>query len=43
MDSYLLALARRNGGKLASFDRRLVSDAVRGGRSGLLLIGSDRL
>lgn len=27
-DSYLLALARAHGGQLASFDRRLVTDAV---------------
>ncbi len=30
-DSYLLALARAQRGQLASFDRRLVVDAVRGG------------
>lgn len=38
-DSYLLALACAHGGKLASFDRRLVTDAVRGGAKGLHLIG----
>ncbi len=38
-DSYLLALARAHGGRLASFDRRLVVDAVRGGAEALLLIG----
>ena len=33
-DSYLLALARAHGGRLASMDRRLVADAVRdGGKS----------
>ncbi|WP_186110655.1 TA system VapC family ribonuclease toxin [Burkholderia gladioli] len=30
-DTYLLALARRHGGTLATFDRRLVVDAVQGG------------
>lgn len=38
-DSYLLALACVHGGKLATFDRRLVVDAVRGGAKGLHLIG----
>lgn len=38
-DSYLLALACTHGGKLATFDRRLVTDAVRGGAKGLHLIG----
>lgn len=38
-DSYLLALACTHGGKLATFDRRLVTDAVRGGVKGLHLIG----
>lgn len=38
-DSYLLALACAHGGKLATFDRRLVTDAVRGGAKGLHLIG----
>jgi len=37
-DSYLLALARAHGGQLASFDRRLVTDAVPEGRSHLYLI-----
>ena len=37
-DSYLLALAVVNGGKLATFDRRLSSKAVRGGRAGVCLI-----
>ena len=38
-DSYLLALACAHGGKLATFDRRLVTDAVHGGAKGLHLIG----
>lgn len=38
-DSYLLALACAHGGKLATFDRRLVVDAVRGGAKHLHLIG----
>ncbi len=38
-DSYLLALAIAHNGKLATFDRRLVVDAVRGGAKGLHLIG----
>ena len=37
-DSYLLALACAHGGQLASFDRRLVKDAVRGGARRLHLI-----
>ncbi len=37
-DSFLLALAVAHGGKLVSFDRRLVPDAVRGGRQALVLI-----
>ena len=37
-DSYLLALARAHGGQLATFDNRLVVDAVRGGRAALHLI-----
>ena len=37
-DSYLLALACAHGGQLASFDRRLVKDAVRGGTRRLHLI-----
>lgn len=37
-DSYLLALARAHGGQLATFDSRLVVDAVRGGRAALHLI-----
>ncbi len=38
-DSYLLALACSKGGQLATFDRRLVADAVSGGSRGLHLIG----
>lgn len=38
-DSYLLALADTHGGRLASFDRRLITDAVRNGASALYLIG----
>jgi len=37
-DSALLALAVSRGGRLVSFDRRLVVDAVPGGRAALLLI-----
>lgn len=37
-DTYLLALALHHGGQLATFDARLVSDAVRGGAKGLHLI-----
>ena len=37
-DSYLLALAIAHQGRLATFDRRLVVDAVRGGRAALQLI-----
>jgi toxin-antitoxin system PIN domain toxin len=37
-DTYLLALAVKNGGKLASFDRRLVTGAVHDGRAALHLI-----
>ncbi|WP_208456039.1 MULTISPECIES: TA system VapC family ribonuclease toxin [Burkholderia] len=37
-DTYLLALARAHNGKLASFDRRLVVDAVPNGRKHLELI-----
>jgi toxin-antitoxin system PIN domain toxin len=39
-DSYLLALAVAHGGRLATFDRRLVADAVRGGRAGC--VAADR-
>lgn len=37
-DTYLLGLARVRGGQLASFDRRMVVDAVNGGRETLHLI-----
>lgn len=37
-DSYLLALARANAGQLATFDRKLVVDAVHGGAETLALI-----
>jgi hypothetical protein len=37
-DSYLLALAVAHGGRLATFDRRLISDAVRDGSRVLHLI-----
>jgi len=37
-DSYLLALACTRGGKLATFDRRLIADAVVNGAQGLHLI-----
>jgi toxin-antitoxin system PIN domain toxin len=37
-DSYLLALARAHGGRLASLDRRLVVDAVADGSATLELI-----
>jgi toxin-antitoxin system PIN domain toxin len=37
-DTYLLALAVSNGGHLVTFDRRLSTKAVEGGRAGLHLI-----
>jgi hypothetical protein len=37
-DTYLLALAHAHGGKLATFDRRLVATAVHGGRESLHII-----
>lgn len=37
-DSYLLALALANGGKLATFDRRLVTSAVAGGSGAMHVI-----
>ena len=37
-DSYLLALASAHGGKLATFDRRLIADAVMHGQQSLHLI-----
>ena len=39
-DSYLLALAVRNGGRLATLDRRLSPVAVRDGERHLLLVAS---
>lgn len=38
-DTYLLALARAHEGKLASFDRKMVTDPVRDGGTALHLIG----
>jgi uncharacterized protein len=37
-DTYLLALAQAHGGRLASLDRKLVVDAVVGGKQALALI-----
>lgn len=37
-DSYLLALAHAKGGKLVTMDRRLVPDAVPGGRGALEVV-----
>jgi toxin-antitoxin system PIN domain toxin len=37
-DTYLLALAKAHGGTLATFDRKLSVDAVKGGKSALHLI-----
>jgi hypothetical protein len=37
-DTYLLALAKAHGGKLATFDRRLSAAAVKGGKSSLHVI-----
>ena len=37
-DSYLLALAVSRGGQLATFDRRLIVDAVVGGKQAIHLI-----
>ena len=39
-DTYLLALARANGGKLATFDRRLSTKAVKSGKETLHIIGN---
>ena len=39
-DSYLLALARANGGMLATFDRRLSAKAVTKGKETLHIIGN---
>lgn len=38
-DSYLLALAHAKGGKLATFDSRLTTKAVPGGKAALAFIG----
>jgi hypothetical protein len=37
-DLYLLALAVKHGGKLASFDRRIPAHLIRGGREALLIL-----
>jgi toxin-antitoxin system PIN domain toxin len=37
-DAYLLALAVHHGGQLATFDRRLRSDAVIGGKTALVIL-----
>jgi uncharacterized protein len=37
-DSYLLALARKNAGKLATFDRRLAAQAVPDGKTHLQIL-----
>jgi uncharacterized protein len=39
-DTYLLALAHANGGKLTTFDRRLSTKAVKGGKETLHIIGN---
>jgi hypothetical protein len=39
-DSYLVALAVAHGGQLATFDRRLIPDAVKGGAKAVHLIGA---
>jgi len=39
-DSYLLALAVKNGGRFATFDRRLRTEVVRGGQDALHVIGA---
>ena len=39
-DSYLLALAVAHGGQLATFDRRLSTKAVKGGKAALYLIAN---
>lgn len=40
-DTYLLALAVKHGGKLATFDRRLKSDAVKSGAAALHIIATE--
>ena len=39
-DSYLLALAHANGGRLATMDQKLATEVARGGEKALELIGS---
>ncbi|HQR80525.1 MAG TPA: PIN domain-containing protein [Actinomycetota bacterium] len=39
-DSYLLALAVANSGRLATFDQRLVTSAVRGGDEAVIVLGA---
>jgi toxin-antitoxin system PIN domain toxin len=39
-DTYLLALAASKGGRLATLDRRLITTAVKGGKSALYIIGA---
>jgi toxin-antitoxin system PIN domain toxin len=39
-DTYLLALARKRGGRLATFDRRLMTAAVTGGGDAISFIGA---
>jgi hypothetical protein len=39
-DSYLLALAVKNGGKLASFDRQIPAHLVRGGKEAFHILPS---
>lgn len=41
-DIYLLALAVQNGGRLATFDRRIAASAVRGGPEALVVIESSQ-
>jgi hypothetical protein len=38
-DTYLLALAVQHGGKLATFDKKLITSAVRGGEAAKFVIG----
>ena len=40
-DTYLLALARSRGGRLATFDRRLSVAALKDGKQALALIGNN--
>jgi toxin-antitoxin system PIN domain toxin len=41
-DTYLLALAHRHGGQLATFDRKLSTTAVKGGNKALHVIAARR-